>query len=166
MTLELTRIMLNSYVQGEYSHGFDIGYVKSEYADDFIEKLKEKFKDEKHIQYYVFEKEKEKPVSIHRMALKIVAELESKTVDYIDNSVPNGIIYEVLIKKYDSENQFDHILDFGTMFVSKEQDNIEEIEKTLLKDLSVNLSNSKLKVKKVKLKTIDSLIEKVNEIIF
>lgn len=167
MAIDITRIMMNSYVEKNYSHGFDLGFVKSENADSIIEQLKEKFKDEKSIYSYVFEKEKEKPVSIKRMALKIVAEIEEGTVDYLDNSIPEGTIYEVTLKRYDKGGSFDHILHFGTMFVSKEEEcSEEEMENKLLVNLKMDLNNAKLKVKKVKIKTFDKLAEKVNDIIF
>lgn len=167
MTIEITRIMLNSYVDKDYSHGFDLGFVKSENANEILDQLKEKFKDEKHISYYIFEKEKEKPVSTKRMALKIVAEIEAETVDYLDNSIPEGTVYEVTLKNYDKSGNFDHILHFGTMFVSKEEEcSEEEMEERLLVNLKNKLKDQKLKVKKIKLKNFEKLVDKVNDVIF
>lgn len=165
--MKLTRIMLNQYENNFLSFGFDLGFVLTDNSEKMIESLQKHFEGRKEIQGMVFEKSVIQPVSIQRMSLKILSHFEGDDLDYIENNTEKTAEYRVTLHRKDEKECFDHILDFGEIYTSKDKKlSEEEIIALLLKDMKTDLDGYKVKIKKINHKELKKFIEKVEDIIF
>ena len=163
MKNKVYRLILNYYVSGLFSHGFDIGFCFCESkANSIIEKLKKKQKDEKIIGDYVFEKRLEKPVSIRRMKLRAISEMENQEVDYIDNDTVVGNIYDVSLVKRSQE--FNFLINLGLLFT--DLSDVKEIEKKLVGNDERIFKDYYFEIRKAENNSFQKVNKKVEEIIF